>query len=160
MTYQFRTIIFDDLSKLLEHRNLNSTRKWLENESTLTSFEQKVWFESGGANNFKIVSNQDNDDIGIVRIKIIDAETIQVGLDIFEEYRGKGFSKLVFKKLIEELQNQAKIFDLWVFLANEPALKTYLNLGFKFNTNVPVKFYMRQWSGNEIYPYVNMRHVK
>jgi len=160
MILQFRTIVFDDLSKLLEHRNLESTRKWLENESTLTSFEQKVWFESGGANNFKIVSNQDDADIGIVRIKRIDAETIQVGLDLFQEYRGKGFSKLVFNKLIDDLKNQAKIFDLWVFLDNESALKTYKNVGFKFNTNVPVKFFMRQWSGNKIYPYVNMRLIK
>ena len=44
-----------DLPVLREHRNLVSTRLWLENTELISLEQQAIWYRDGGAEGFRII---------------------------------------------------------------------------------------------------------
>ena len=50
---------------------------------------------------------------------------------IREEYRGKGYSKILMKKVLEYLSQEVDIIDLQVMKHNIPAVNLYKSFGFE-----------------------------
>lgn len=156
MKIHFKPVELVDIELLRLHRNQPLTHRWLEFEGVITKERQKQWFESGSASSFRLILDGNNK-IGVARIKEMPNKFIQVGMDLFEDFRGKKLALLVFHRLIQEFKNSDNSLELWVFLDNTAAVKTYLKSGFIFDTSSPLKFFLRSWdSSNKAYPYARM----
>ena len=156
MDIQFKPIELSDLELLRLHRNQPLTHKWLESEELISTEQQLAWFRSDQARFFRIIQDGDNK-IGVARIKHTPNQFVQIGMDLFIEFRGKRLASFVFDKLTKDSKQKDNILELWVFLDNKAAVKTYINAGFEFDTSCPVKFFLRAWdpTGNT-YPYARM----
>lgn len=114
------------LEFLLEVRNHESTRQFLENDSIFNIEECKEWF-----NNLKspwYVILVDNNPVGYVR-----TNGNEIGCDIHPNYRRKGYAKMAYKKIMENMDTAT----LWVFEDNF-AKDLYVSLGFKFFGEVKI----------------------
>ena len=108
----------NDLPFLLEVRNDESTRQFLENDSKFTLKESLKWFRDNQPKWFIIEVNKTS--VGYIR-------TLgnEVGCDIHPNFRKKGYAKMAY-----ELYLQDKDYaSLWVFEDNF-AVKLYEKLGF------------------------------
>ncbi len=157
MVYKLREICVSDLIMLRRHRNQASTRKWLENTSVIDSDSQLKWYESNGHHSFKIIVHDVFGDIGIARLKKIGDCTAEIGLDIFNEYRGRGMAKQAFSAVVDQARLDAKKLVLWVFLENKNAVTVYKSAGFVYDYAEPVRYYMRDWcEETKAFAYVKM----
>ena len=145
MRVLFRNVTLQDLTMLCVHRNMVSTRKWLENERLINKVDQLAWFERGGGRDFKIVESDLGQPLGLARIASISDLETQVGFDLFQEFRGKGLGKFIFSRIVELASEQGALLSLWVFVENEAAVKIYKSLGFTFDRTVSPKFLAREW---------------
>lgn len=118
-----RKLTINDLSFLLEVRNDETTRKFLENDSVFTYEECKDWFETNKPEWFIIEEN--NNLIGYIR-----TNKDEIGCDIHPNFRRKGYAKKAYKKFLKN----KKYASLWVFDDNF-AKNLYASLGFKENGN-------------------------
>lgn len=107
------------LKFLLEVRNHESTRKFLENDSVFTIDECKKWFSKLQSPWYIIVV--DNIPVGYIR-----TNGNEIGCDIHPNHRKKGYAKLAYQKIMENMDYAT----LWVFEDNF-AIKLYESLGFK-----------------------------
>jgi len=114
-----RFLTKEDLPFLLEVRNDQSTRNNLENNSFFTLEDCKIWFESLKSPWYIITNN----DISVGYIRTNENE---IGCDIHPNHRRKGYAKMAYKKLMENMSNAT----LWVFEDNF-AKNLYYQLGFK-----------------------------
>ena len=114
-----RFLTKEDLPFLLEVRNDQSTRNNLENNSFFTLEDCKIWFESLKSPWYIITNN----DISVGYIRTTENE---IGCDIHPNHRRKGYAKMAYKKLMENMSNAT----LWVFEDNF-AKNLYYQLGFK-----------------------------
>lgn len=141
---------------LRTHRNNPSTRKWLENESLVTEKDQIEWFYSGKHINFLIIQFNDID-VGLARIKQVELNRVQVGMDLFETFRGKGIALSCFEAIIKHQPKNVTIFELFVFLDNKPAINIYKKVGFIVDVSSSPIYLPRQWDNSKKnYPYVRM----
>lgn len=109
------------LEFLLEVRNHESTRQFLENNSVFTIEQCKQWFSDLKSPWYIIIV--DNIPVGYIR-----TNGDEVGCDIHPEHRRKGYARLAYN---EYLKNKTYA-TLWVFEDNF-AKDLYFNLGFKEN---------------------------
>ena len=108
----------NDLPFLLEVRNDESTRQFLEHDSKFTLKEALKWFRDGQPEWFIIEINRTS--IGYIR-----TNGDEVGCDIHPNFRRRGYAKMAY-----ELYLQDKDYaSLWVFEDNF-AIKLYKKLGF------------------------------
>lgn len=108
----------NDLPFLLEVRNDESTRQFLEHDSKFTLKEALKWFRDGQLEWFIIEINRTP--IGYIR-----TNGDEVGCDIHPNFRRRGYAKMAY-----ELYLQDKDYaSLWVFEDNF-AIKLYKKLGF------------------------------
>ncbi len=108
----------NDLPFLLEVRNDESTRQFLEHDSKFTLKEALKWFRGGQPEWFIIEINRTP--IGYIR-----TNGDEVGCDIHPNFRRRGYAKIAY-----ELYLQDKDYaSLWVFEDNF-AIKLYKKLGF------------------------------
>ena len=107
MNIKFKLVELADLELLRTHSNHPLTRKWLEFEGLVSSEEQIAWFKSGQSMSFRIIQ-KDSTKIGLARIKDMSDQFIQIGMDLFIEFRGKRFASSIFKGLVEEVKNNKK----------------------------------------------------
>jgi RimJ/RimL family protein N-acetyltransferase len=108
----------NDLPFLLEVRNDESTRQFLEHDSKFTLKEALKWFRGGQPEWFIIEINRTP--IGYIR-----TNGDEVGCDIHPNFRRRGYAKMAY-----ELYLQDKDYaSLWVFEDNF-AIKLYKKLGF------------------------------
>tara|TARA_R110000772_G_scaffold185591_1_gene296732 strand:- start:983 stop:1402 length:420 start_codon:yes stop_codon:yes gene_type:complete len=108
----------NDLPFLLEVRNDESTRQFLEHDSKFTLKEALKWFRGGQPEWFIIEINRTS--IGYIR-----TNGDEVGCDIHPNFRRRGYAKMAY-----ELYLQDKDYaSLWVFEDNF-AIKLYKKLGF------------------------------
>jgi L-amino acid N-acyltransferase YncA len=114
-----RFLTKEDLPFLLEVRNDQSTRNNLENNSLFTLEDCKIWFESLKSPWYIITNN----DISVGYIRTNENE---IGCDIHPNHRRKGYAKMAYKKLMENMSKAT----LWVFEDNF-AKNLYYQLGFK-----------------------------
>ena len=106
------------LDFLLEVRNHESTRKFLENDSIFNIEECKNWFKTLTSPWYVILV--DDKPVGYIR-----TNGNEIGCDIHPNYRRKGYANMAYQKIMENMSTAS----LWVFEDNF-AKKLYLNLGF------------------------------
>lgn len=106
------------LDFLLEVRNHESTRKFLENDSIFNIEECKNWFKTLTSPWYIILV--DDKPVGYIR-----TNGNEIGCDIHPNYRRKGYANMAYQKIMENMSTAS----LWVFEDNF-AKKLYLNLGF------------------------------
>lgn len=107
------------LEFLLEVRNHESTRQFLENDSIFNLEECKLWFSKLEYPWFIIMV--DNKPVGYIRTNGSD-----IGCDIHLNHRRKGYAKMAYLKIMENVESAT----LWVFKDNF-AKNLYHTLGFK-----------------------------
>lgn len=109
-----------DLPFLLEVRNDESTRRFLENDSVFTLEQCEVWFEKLQHPWF-IIENNNKDKVGYIRTSYFN----EVGCDIHPAFRRRGYAKASY---LEYLKDKSEV-SLWVF-HNNFARTLYEQLGF------------------------------
>ena len=114
-----RPLTENDLEFLLEIRNDESTRQFLENDSVFTLKESLKWFRDNQPKWFII--EVDKTSVGYIR-----TNGDEVGCDIHPNYRRLGYAKKAYQIYLED-KNFA---TLWVFFDNF-AISLYSKLGFK-----------------------------
>jgi GNAT superfamily N-acetyltransferase len=157
MNICLRPVEAQDLEKIRTHRNEPLTQRWLERQTTIDAASQGRWFEAGGAQSFRIVC-RGAEDIGLARLTLSDgAQLCTVGLDLFSAFRGQGLATPVFQHIVAQGRQLAPALDLWVFLDNHYAVRTYLKSGFVHDHSTPVKFFTREIDGQlGVHAYVRM----
>ena len=118
-----RPLTENDLPFLLEVRNDESTRQFLEHDSKFTLKEALKWFRDGQPEWFIVEVNL----IPVGYIRTLDNE---VGCDIHPDFRKKGYAKMAYELYLQD-KNYA---SLWVFEDNF-AVKLYKKLGFTSTEN-------------------------
>jgi ribosomal protein S18 acetylase RimI-like enzyme len=119
---ELRNMLMDDLSFLLEVRNDETTRYYLENDSVFTLDECKIWFKNLKSP-WYIIINENLKKVGYIRTNGDD-----VGCDIHPLHRRKGYAKLAYQKFL----HNKTYASLWVFEDNF-AKELYESLGFIWN---------------------------
>jgi L-amino acid N-acyltransferase YncA len=118
-----RTLTKADLPFLLEVRNDESTRKFLENNSTFTLQECEQWFERL-QHPWLVIENTQQEKVGYIRTSHFD----EVGCDIHPTFRRQGYAKAAYQEYLKDKTHAT----LWVFYDNF-AKKLYEQLGFTSN---------------------------
>tara|TARA_B110000090_G_C13352924_1_gene435588 strand:+ start:646 stop:1065 length:420 start_codon:yes stop_codon:yes gene_type:complete len=118
MALTLRLLTENDLSFLLEVRNDESTRQFLEHDSKFTLKEALKWFRDGQPEWFIVEVNR----MPVGYIRTLDDE---VGCDIHPDFRKKGYAKMAYKLYLQDKDYAS----LWVFEDNF-AVKLYEKLGF------------------------------
>ena len=90
-----RKLTVDDLSFLLEVRNDESTRNFLENDSVFTYDDCKSWFESN--NPLWFIIEIDEESVGYIR-----TNGDEVGCDIHPNFRKKGYARQAYNLYLED----------------------------------------------------------
>ena len=103
---------------LLEVRNCNSTRKFLENDSVFTIDECRNWFLTLESPWYIIIV----DDIPVGYIRTNEDE---VGCDIHPSFRRRGYARMAYELYLKDKDYAS----LWVFESNF-AKNLYEKLGF------------------------------
>ena len=109
------------LEFLLEVRNHESTRKFLENDSIFNIGQCKEWFLNLKSPWYIIMV--DNEPVGYIRTNGSD-----IGCDIHPNHRRKGYARMAYLKIMENMDSAT----LWVFEDNF-AKNLYKDIGFKEN---------------------------
>ena len=118
---KLRLLTENDLSFLLEIRNDESTRQFLENDSVFTLKESLKWFRQNKPGWFIIEINR-------IPVGYIRTNGDEVGCDIHPNFRKKGYAKMAY-----EVYLKGKSYaSLWVFEENF-AKDLYVKLGFIVN---------------------------
>tara|TARA_B110000967_G_scaffold209553_1_gene266248 strand:+ start:6767 stop:7186 length:420 start_codon:yes stop_codon:yes gene_type:complete len=107
-----------DLPFLLEIRNDDSTRYYLEDDSIFTLNECKKWF--GSLVSPWYIININNNKVGYIR-----TNGYEIGCDIHPKFRRKGYAKMAYKEYLKD----KKYANLKVFKDNF-AIDLYKKLGF------------------------------
>lgn len=118
---ELRQLNHEDLEFLLEVRNHESTRNFLENDSVFTIDQCREWFQKLTSPWYIISVNGLN--VGYIR-----TDDNEVGCDIHPNHRRKGYAKQAYIKYLENRD----LATLWVFDDNF-AKNLYLELGFVEN---------------------------
>jgi GNAT superfamily N-acetyltransferase len=155
--FELRRVVESDLSMLRRHRNEFSTRKWLESESTISAEAQLQWFNEARHKCHLVLHCQEFGALGLARLKPLGCGWVQVGMDLFSAYRGKGLSSRCFSLVIDEASLLGDKLELWVFLDNLPAVKLYKKFGFLRDEATEVRRLARLWAPDgQKFPYVRM----
>jgi GNAT superfamily N-acetyltransferase len=110
----------EDLPFLLEVRNNESTRKYLENDSVFNLEQCTKWFNDTQPK-WYIILNKEEQKVGYLR-----TNDDEVGCDIHPNYRRKGYARLAYNEYLKDKDYAT----LWVFEDNF-AINLYESLGFK-----------------------------
>jgi ribosomal protein S18 acetylase RimI-like enzyme len=118
---KLRPLTKEDLPFLLEIRNNESTRKYLEDDSVFNLEQCIKWFNDTQPKWFIIEIN--NNRIGYFRTK-----GDEVGCDIHPNFRRKGYARMAYEEYLKN-KNYAilKVFE------DNFAINLYKSLGFKID---------------------------
>jgi len=136
----FKKIKIEDCDFILKIRNDDSTRRFLHDSQKFSKDEFKNWFESKSPDWLKILHN--DEEVGYIRT-VSSYPSIEIGMDISPNHRGKGYAKAAYRKLLESLT--FKMYHkatLRVLKSNFVALSLYEKLGFKIKEETDNDLYM------------------
>lgn len=119
-----RKLEYSDLDFLLEIRNHNTTRNYLENNSKFTIEECQKWFKTLKYPWYII-------EVKGKRVGYIRTSLNTVGIDIHMEERNKGYATEAYRLYLE---TKEKVL-LWVFSDNDIGVHLYEKLGFEYTGN-------------------------
>ena len=119
MEVKLRPLTINDLSFLLETRNDDSTRFYLEDDSVFNLEECKEWFKTLTSPWFII-------EIDNVRVGYIRTKDNEMGCDIHPNFRKKGYARMAYNEYLKDKDYVTlKVFE------DNFAKSLYLSLGFK-----------------------------
>jgi|TARA_R110000796_G_scaffold59017_1_gene135996 hypothetical protein len=119
MEVKLRPLTINDLSFLLETRNDDSTRFYLEDDSVFNLEECKEWFKTLTSPWFIIEINN-------IRVGYLRTKDNEVGCDIHPNFRKKGYARMAYNEYLKDKDYAAlKVFE------DNFAKSLYLSLGFK-----------------------------
>lgn len=130
----------EDLDFITEIRQDPEVEKYLGTLLFTNKQKQREWFMKTCMDSTKMYfifseSGFINSKIGYVRFTKIDYinKSICVGGDIHSKYRGKGYSKQMYRLIFDLVFNKMNMNKcyLWVLENNERAIHIYKKLGFK-----------------------------
>jgi len=116
---------------VLEIRNDDSTRSKLHNSSKFTLEQFNSFYEAKKP--YWLIASCNGEDFGYFRTDHVDKEnkSIQVGMDIHPDKRGKGLARPSYDKLFSYLKNEGfKMVWLEVLKSNALAYSLYKKIGF------------------------------
>lgn len=161
-----RNISKKDLSFLMKLRNSPDTAEHLGDNRKVTIESQKNWYKKIEVASdcqyyifeMKGLKEKPVEKIGMVRITGIDFlnRSMCVGGDIQVEYRGRGYSKIMFELIFKLGFNVLNFHKLWLLVLtnNQRAINLYKKVGFKENGRQRESVY-RKKSG-EYHDYIYM----
>ena len=124
-----------DAEFVLEIRNDLSTRDMLHNPIEFTVEQFSQWYNEERP--WWFITSYEGEDFGYIRTNFLNRDdfSVQVGMDIHPNFRGKGLAKPSFKKLFSYLKGHG-IDKVWleVLEKNVLAFKIYKSLGFNTYT--------------------------
>ena len=135
----FRPVDKTDLEKLRVFHNNADTNLYLGKVELFSQSEQIAWWESMSKSStnrtYCIVSETYENIIGVMRTNSIDHvnKNVEIGVDIFPEYRDKGNAKKSYKMILEFLFNHSAMHTIYLryISFNNAAEKLYESIGFK-----------------------------
>lgn len=133
--------------RITEERDLESARLLHNDDSVLLQLtdirhvsqaEQRRWFESVStsptARRYSILREEDGQFVGVFRLDDLDLQnrSARVGLDIAIDFRGRGYSKIVYEYFFDYLFRQLGLnrLALVTLASNTIAGNLYHGLGF------------------------------
>lgn len=133
--------------RLLEQKDLESARTLHNDHSTLLNLydithvsevNQSLWFDKISRSNssfrYSILNANDNEFVGIFKIDNLDHinKSVCFGLDINKKFRGRGYSKKIYKYFISFYFDNLGMNRIYlsVLSSNILARKIYKSLGF------------------------------
>lgn len=134
-----RPVESQDLEKIRNLRNEQSTWQYLSDASLISEGMQHQWFDNLtrtlDERYYTIEKKEFGEFLGVIRTDQIDLKnrSIRVGCDIVPEERGKGFGTMTFEMLLKYFFIYNSYHRLWLCVLenNEVAKKLYNNVGFK-----------------------------
>lgn len=157
-TIALRAVDAGDLPMLLAHRNLESTRRWLEHDASVTEAQQRVWYRNGGADVIRIIECAGKS-VGFGRLDAGPSQEVHVGLDIFFAYQGRGLAAPCFREVCMAAATFGRRLALWVFLENKRAVSIYRKSGFVEDVGSSIRWLPRPLvagNANNEFAYVKM----
>ena len=119
MEVKLRPLTINDLSFLLETRNDDSTRFYLEDDSVFNLEECKEWFKTLTSPWFIIEINN-------IRVGYIRTKDNEMGCDIHPNFRKKGYARMAYNEYLKDKDYVTlKVFE------DNFAKSLYLSLGFR-----------------------------
>tara|TARA_R110000744_G_scaffold82537_1_gene162243 strand:+ start:3822 stop:4241 length:420 start_codon:yes stop_codon:yes gene_type:complete len=119
MEINLRSLTINDLSFLLETRNDDSTRFYLEDDSVFNLEECKEWFKTLTSPWFIIEINN-------IRVGYIRTKDNEMGCDIHPNFRKKGYARMAYNEYLKDKDYVTlKVFE------DNFAKSLYLSLGFR-----------------------------
>lgn len=130
MNIEIKKALRDDFVFINETRNIESTRKWLENNKLISLESTLEWFDK--TNPVWYVIYCDNIKAGYIRTSEMTGKSICIGCDIHPDFRRKGIAYQSYCIILNQLINNGYV-NIWldVFEKNIPAIKLYKKLNFK-----------------------------
>lgn len=129
---QFEEIKRADLKFINEVRNASC--EYLHNPTKFTLEQTEIWYDQIYSINSHpwFIVYFCGFRIGYIRISG-DKGKLYIGMDIHPDYRGRGYSKVVYKEFINLIYKDTQIKDLWleVLKTNPRAIHIYESLGFE-----------------------------
>jgi len=120
----------EDIPFLVEVRN--ECRSLLHNNDIFTIEEGIKWFDEK-VDDYYLITNEGNK-IGYFRTSnLIIGDSIYIGADIHQKYRGQGLAKRAYKQFISFIVNEYKLNTLYleVLSTNTVAINLYIKVGFR-----------------------------
>jgi len=130
MNIEIKKASRDDFIFINNTRNIESTRKWLENNNTITIDETLDWFDKTNPNWYVIYYK--NIKAGYIRTSDDTGKSICIGCDVHPDFRRKGIAFQAYNLILDQLIENGYV-NIWldVFKKNIPAINLYKKLNFK-----------------------------
>jgi len=101
MNIEIKKASRDDFIFINNTRNIESTRKWLENNNTITIDETLDWFDKTNPNWYVIYYK--NIKAGYIRTSDDTGKSICIGCDVHPDFRRKGIAFQAYNLILDQL---------------------------------------------------------
>ena len=133
----------DDAKEVYELRNDLSTVLYLTDPILYSIDLVRHWLQNLPKNSARLILRDigTNEFIGLFRLDAIDIinRSVQVGLDISQKHRRKGYAQDAYKAVLKYLKDylSMEVFYMYVVSENIGAIHLYEKLGFKETGRLP-----------------------
>lgn len=147
----FRSVERDDIEIIRKEHNDESVLLMLRDPRIITELQQIQWWESISKNRnntvYCIFHETPENVIGVWKLQDLDDTNrcTEMGMDIFKNYRGKGFGlksfKMIFKYIFENLNVHTIYAKVGAY--NETSLITAQKAGYKISGKIPESLFRK-----------------
>ena len=147
----FRSVERDDIEIIRKEHNDESVLLMLRDPRIITGLQQIQWWESISKNRnntvYCIFHETPENVIGVWKLQDLDDTNrcTEMGMDIFKNYRGKGFGlksfKMIFKYIFENLNVHTIYAKVGAY--NETSLIAAQKAGYKISGKIPESLFRK-----------------